>query len=43
MGPVGLLIRDQATLRDSLNLLVRHLALLNGAMTLELMSRPTRC
>ena len=36
MGPVGLLIRDQATLRDSLNLLVRHLALLNGAMTLEL-------
>lgn len=35
MGPVGLLIRDQETLRDALNLLVRHLALLNGAMTLE--------
>lgn len=35
MGPVGLLIRDQETLRDSLNLLVRHLTLLNGAMTLE--------
>lgn len=35
MGPVGLLIRDQETLRDSLNLLVRYLALLNGAMTLE--------
>lgn len=35
MGPVGLLIRDQETLRDSLQLLVRYLALLNGAMTLE--------
>ena len=35
MGAVGLLIRDQETLRDSLNLLVRHLTLLNGAMTLE--------
>ncbi|MBV8249478.1 MAG: AraC family transcriptional regulator, partial [Comamonas sp.] len=35
MGPVGLLIRDQETLRDSLNLLVRYLALLNGAMTLD--------
>lgn len=36
MGPVGLLIRDQETLRDSLQLLIRHLALLNGAMTMEL-------
>lgn len=35
MGPVGMLIRDQETLRDSLKLLVRYLALLNGAMTLE--------
>ena len=34
LGPVGLLVRDQETLRDALNLLVRHLALLNGAMTL---------
>lgn len=34
LGPVGLLIRDQETLRDSLKLLVRYLALLNGAMTL---------
>ncbi|MEG0921263.1 MAG: AraC family transcriptional regulator [Comamonas sp.] len=34
MGPVGLLMRDQETLRDSLQLLVRHLAMLNGAMTL---------
>lgn len=34
LGPVGLLIRDQATLRDALNLLMRHLALLNGALTL---------
>lgn len=34
LGPVGLLIRDQATLRDSLNLLVRYLATLNSALTL---------
>lgn len=34
LGPVGLLIRDQETLRKSLILLVRHLALLNGALTL---------
>ena len=34
MGPVGLLMRDQETLRDSLQLLVRYLAMLNGAMTL---------
>ena len=35
MGPVGLLIRDQKTLREALTLLVRYLTLLNGAMTLE--------
>jgi AraC-like DNA-binding protein len=36
LGAVGLLIRDQATLRDSLSLLVRHLAMLNGALTLAI-------
>lgn len=35
LGPVGLLIRDQATLRESLHLLVRHLAALNSALTLS--------
>ncbi len=35
LGPVGLLIRDQETLRDSLNLLVRYLAILNSALTLS--------
>lgn len=35
LGPVGMLVRDQETLRDSLNLLVRYLAVLNGAMTLS--------
>lgn len=34
LGLVGLLIRDQETLRDSLNLLVRYLATLNSALTL---------
>jgi len=34
LGPVGLLIRDQETLRDSLNLLVRYLATLNSALSL---------
>jgi len=36
LGAVGLLIRDQATLRDSLNLLMRYLAMLNGALTLAI-------
>lgn len=36
LGPVGLLIRDQETLRDSLEMLVRHLAVLNGALTLSI-------
>lgn len=36
LGAVGLLIRDQATLRDSLNLLVRYQAMLNGALTLAI-------
>ena len=34
MGPVGLLIRDQETLRDSLQQLVQYLAHLNGALSL---------
>lgn len=34
LGAVGLVIRDQETLRDSLALLVRYLAVLNGALTL---------
>ncbi|RQR67765.1 AraC family transcriptional regulator [Burkholderia sp. Bp9126] len=34
LGAVGLLIRDQATLRDSLDLLIRYQALLNGALSL---------
>jgi len=39
LGAVGLLIRDQATLRESLHLLVRHLAMLNGALTLAIEER----
>ena len=35
LGPVGLLIRDQETLRDALHLLVRHLTVLNGALALS--------
>ncbi len=34
LGPVGLLIRDQETLRDALQLLVRYLTSLNSAMSL---------
>lgn len=34
LGAVGLLIRDQETLRGSLALLVRYLAFLNGSLTL---------
>jgi len=34
LGAVGMLIRDQATLRDSLELLVRYQALLNGSLSL---------
>jgi len=34
LGPVGLLIRDQATLRDALRLLLRYLASLNSALSL---------
>ena len=34
LGPVGMLIRDQPTLRDSLAVLVRYQVLLNGAMSL---------
>ncbi|WP_455280947.1 AraC family transcriptional regulator [Cupriavidus necator] len=36
LGPVGLLIRDQATLRDSLQMLMRYQALLNGALSLAI-------
>lgn len=36
LGPVGLLIRDQPTLRDSLNILVRHQALLNSSLALSI-------
>ncbi|MCY1226354.1 HTH-type transcriptional regulator VirS [compost metagenome] len=34
LGPVGLLIRDQATLRESLRILMRYQALLNSALSL---------
>lgn len=34
LGVVGMLIRDQATLRDSLNLLMRYQPILNGAQSL---------
>ena len=34
LGTVGLLIRDQATLRDSLDMLMRYQSLLNGALSL---------
>ncbi len=36
LGAVGLLIRDQATLRDSLNMLMRYQALLNDALSLAI-------
>jgi len=34
LGAVGMLIRDQATLRDSLNVLMRYQTLLNGSLSL---------
>ncbi len=34
LGAVGMLIRDQATLRDSLELLIRYQPLLNGSLSL---------
>jgi AraC-like DNA-binding protein len=34
LGPVGLLIRDQPTLRDSLNVLMRYQVLMNGSLSL---------
>ena len=34
LGPVGLLIRDQPTLRDSLDVLLRYHVLLNGSLSL---------
>ncbi len=36
LGAVGLLIRDQATLRDSLQVLMRYQVLLNGSMSMML-------
>lgn len=36
LGPVGLLIRDQPTLRDSLRMLMRYQALLNGSLSLAI-------
>ncbi|MEM5430252.1 AraC family transcriptional regulator [Cupriavidus oxalaticus] len=35
LGPVGLLIRDQPTLRDSLRILMRYQTLLNSALSLS--------
>jgi len=35
LGAVGLLIRDQATLRDSLQVLMRYLLVLNTALSIE--------
>ncbi|QYY33153.1 AraC family transcriptional regulator [Cupriavidus pinatubonensis] len=34
LGPVGMLIRDQATLRDALGMLMRYQSILNGAKSL---------
>jgi AraC-like DNA-binding protein len=36
LGAVGLLVRDQATLRDSLTVLMRYQMLLNGALSLAI-------
>jgi len=36
LGPVGLLIRDQPTLRDSIAVLIRYHAALNGSLSLML-------
>lgn len=36
LGAVGLLIRDQVTLRDSLQILMRYQSLLNGALSLTI-------
>ncbi|CAM5784770.1 AraC family transcriptional regulator [Rhizobacter fulvus] len=36
LGPVGLVIRDQPTLRDSLGVLIRYHAALNGALSIAI-------
>ena len=36
MGPVGMLVRDQPTLRDSLVVMLRYHAMLNGALSLDI-------
>ena len=40
LGPVGLLIRDQPTLRDSLTVLLRYHVLLNGSLSLMIEESP---
>lgn len=39
LGAVGMLIRDQATLRDSLDVLMRYQVLLNGSLSLMIEER----
>jgi AraC-like DNA-binding protein len=39
LGAVGLLIRDQASLRDALDVLIRYQALLNGSLSLMVEER----
>ncbi|RZL92224.1 MAG: AraC family transcriptional regulator [Variovorax sp.] len=39
LGAIGLLVRDQATLRDSLDVLMRYQAMLNGALSLAIEER----
>jgi len=36
MGPVGMLVRDQPTLRDSLVVMLRYHAMLNGSLSLDI-------
>lgn len=36
MGPVGMLVRDQPTLRDSLVVMLRYHAMLNGSLSLQI-------
>ncbi|MNZ73549.1 HTH-type transcriptional regulator VirS [compost metagenome] len=39
LGPVGLLMRDQATLRDALNMLMRYQTVLSGTLLIALEER----
>jgi AraC-like DNA-binding protein len=36
LGPIGLLVRDQPTLRDSISVLIRYQAQLNGALSVNI-------